>query len=159
MQFLLLIFVNTLNAMVISCCFQVPCESCQVLLQTLKPTGDIYALISNLDNGGLKYPSAEMVGLCKLTCIFVERVMKSPEVRRCGNICRLLQTALLPHLTQCPALICEKGDPSHTEDMCRVILQKLLRVLLGNWAGNINLTVERLAKLVHKPLSRKVLRM
>lgn len=159
MQCLLLIFVNTLSATDISCCFQVPCESCQVLLQTLKPTGAIYALISTLDNGGLKYPSAAMVGLCKLTCIFVERVMKSPQVRRCGSLCKLLQTALLPHFTLCPALICEKGDPSHTEGLCKVILHKLLRVLLGNWAGNINLTVERISKLVRKPLSRKVLRM
>lgn len=140
----------------------VPCESCKVLLQTPRPTGAVYGLTRNLDNGGLRHPTTETVGLCKLTCTFVDRVIvprRSGELATFGNCCSPSTVAVLPHSAWCPELTCEKGDPDHIEELCRVFLSKLLRPLLGNWAENSNLTAERLAKLVHQPLSGEVLRL
>lgn len=129
--------------------FQVSCEFCKALLQEPKPTEAIYGLIENLDNGGLRYPRMEILVLCKLTCNFVSSFVKSHEVRRTNRVCNLLLSALLPHFTQCPDLICEKHDSEHTEELCNVLLSKLL------WVGSINSTIERFVQLAHKPLSPK----
>lgn len=136
-----------------------PYEFCKALLQEPKTIEAIYGLIENLDNGGFRYPRMEIIVLCKLTCNFVSSVMKSHEVRRSSKLCKLVLSALLPHFTQCPELICEKHDRKHTEEFCKVLLSKLLRPLLANWAGSIISTVERFVQLAHKPLSRKILRL
>lgn len=138
---------------------QLPCESCKVLLQESKPCGSIYDLVKKIDNGQLRYPNMEIVKICKLTCDFVSEVMKDTEVRRSGNLCKLLHSALLPHFVTCPALRCGSSSPQHTIHLCDVFLKKLLRPLLANWAGNVSATVQRLVRLAHKPLSRKVLRL
>lgn len=141
------------------CVEKVSCRSCKDLLQAEDPSQPIYGLLKHMDNGNLTYPKIDVVGLCKLTCNFVSRVMKSEEVRRSSQLCKMMLSALLPHFTRCPQLICESRDSDHTEKLCKVFLMKLLRPLLGNWAGDINSTVERLLRLSHKPLSRKVLRL
>lgn len=140
------------------CVEKVSCRSCKDLLQAEDPSQPIYGLLKHMDNGNLTYPKIDVVGLCKLTCNFVSRVIKSEEVRRSSQLCKMMLSALLPHFTRCPQLICESRDSDHTE-LCKVFLMKLLRPLLGNWAGDINSTVERLLRLSHKPLSGKVLRL
>lgn len=47
---------------------------------------------------------AEVVWLGKLACTSVEKVLHSAEIRRCGRICELLSSAVLPHLTSCPLM-------------------------------------------------------
>ncbi|KAH9379014.1 hypothetical protein HPB48_007327 [Haemaphysalis longicornis] len=134
------------------CVEKVPCRSCKALLQAEDPSQPIYGLLKYMDNGNLTYPKTDVVGLCKLTCNFVSRVMKSEEVRRSSQLCKMMLSALLPHFTRRPQLICESRDSVHTEKLCKVFLIKLLRPLLANWAGDINSTVERLLRLSHKPL-------
>ncbi|KAH7959274.1 hypothetical protein HPB49_009903 [Dermacentor silvarum] len=126
---------------------------------SVKPDGGSLWVDKNLDSGHLKYPTPELIGICQLTCNFINKVMKSAEVRRSGKLCTLLLSALLPHFTRCPALMCEANDPEHSKKLSEMLLRKLLRPLLCNWAGSVNATVERLLKLVQKPLSRKVLRL
>lgn len=111
--------------------------------------------MENFNNGNLKYPKIEIIAICKLICIFIDKVMKMAEVRS-GKICELLSSALLPHLSLCRELTC--GADGHAMEICEVFLKKLLRALLANWAGNVNMSVERLVRLAQKPLARKVLR-
>ncbi|XP_049271787.1 uncharacterized protein LOC119394555 [Rhipicephalus sanguineus] len=94
-----------------ACEKKVPCESCNALLQTAEATGPLHGLIKNMDNGGLAYPRMEVVGLCKLTCTFVQRVMKADDVRKSSKLCHILMSALLPHLTHCGHFMCEKKRP------------------------------------------------
>lgn len=138
---------------------QLTCEACKVLLQEPKPCGGMYDFIKKIENGQLRYPKMEIVQICKLACGFVSEVMKDIEVRRSGNLCKVLHSALLPHFVTCSALRCGSGSPQHTNHLCDVFLKRLLRPLLANWAGNISATVQRLVRLAHKPLSRKVLRL
>ncbi|KAH9364436.1 hypothetical protein HPB48_022359 [Haemaphysalis longicornis] len=127
-----------------ACEEKLPCESCKVLLQESKPCGSIYDLVKKIDNGQLRYPNMEIVKICKLTCDFVSEVMKDTEVRRSGNLCKLLHSALLPYFVTCPALRCGSSSPQHTNHLCDVFLKKLLRPMLANWAGNVSATVQRL---------------
>ncbi|XP_037282313.2 uncharacterized protein LOC119170786 [Rhipicephalus microplus] len=101
-----------------ACEEKLPCESCKVLLQETKPCSSIYDLVKKIDNGQLRYPNMEIVKICKLACDFVSEVMKDTEVRRSGNLCKLLHSALLPHLVTCPALRCGSGSLQHTKQIC-----------------------------------------
>lgn len=70
------------------------CLKCKALLQVSDPIDGVCGLIKNVDRGYLKYPTPPLIGICKLTCDFVNKVMKSVEVRRFGKLCTLLQSAL-----------------------------------------------------------------
>ncbi|KAH7985491.1 hypothetical protein HPB49_026387 [Dermacentor silvarum] len=75
------------------------CHQCKKLLQVSKPTEAVYGLMKNLDSGHIKCPTPQLIGICQLTCNFINKVTKSVEVRRSGKLCTLLLSALLPHFT------------------------------------------------------------
>ncbi|KAH7956733.1 hypothetical protein HPB52_012256 [Rhipicephalus sanguineus] len=84
-----------------ACEKKVPCESCNALLQTAEATGPLHGLIKNMDNRGLAYPRMEVVGLCKLTCTFVQRVMKADDVRKSSKLCHILMIFNEPICFEC----------------------------------------------------------
>ncbi|XP_049522703.1 uncharacterized protein LOC119449389 [Dermacentor silvarum] len=106
-----------------ACEKKVPCKPWIALLQTSEATGPLHGLIKKMDNGGLTYLRMQVVGLCKLTCTFVQRVMKADDVRKSSKLCHLLTSALLPHLTHCGQFICERNDHAHTEELFKVFLK------------------------------------
>ncbi|KAH7959067.1 hypothetical protein HPB49_008016 [Dermacentor silvarum] len=136
---------------------EVQCKACKAQLQLQQANDALYGLVEYIDRGNLRYPTMEIIGICKLMCIFIDKVMKIADVRRSGKICDLLSSALLPHLLLCRELTC--GADDHAMEVCKVFIRKLLLALLANWAGNGNMSVERLVRLAQKPLARKVLRL
>ncbi|KAL3185672.1 hypothetical protein MRX96_028580 [Rhipicephalus microplus] len=113
-----------------------PCGSCKVLLQETKPCGSVYDLVKKIDNGQLRYPNMEIVKICKLACDFPSNIWL-------------------------PALhygVVRAAFSTRTRSVM-FFLKKLLRPLQANWAGNVSATVQRLIRLAHKPLFRKVLRL
>lgn len=139
---------------------QVTCPACKLQLKGKASREGAYQFVFSLDQGGLSYPRPEVVWLCKLVCTFVEKALQSTEIRRCGQICKLLSRAVLPHLTNCPLMWCPaSSDPYHCEELCELFIKKLLRPLLANWAGDLNSSLENILRLSRKPLSRKVLRL
>lgn len=138
---------------------QVKCTECQDLLQVPPSSSRMYSFLHNIDLGGLKYPSPSTVWLCKVVCRFVEEAMKSPNVRRSHHIVSHLMDVILPHLKSCSAMQCRLRSADHSDLLCRIFLTKLLRPLLVNWAGNLTASVEKVVRYIHKPLSRKFLRL
>lgn len=139
---------------------QVTCPACKLQLKGKASREGAYQFVFSLDQGGLSYPRPQVVWLCKLVCTFAEKALHSAEIRRCGQICKLLSSAVLPHLTSCPLMWCSAcRDPYHCEELCELFIKKLLRPLLANWAGDLNSSLENILKLSRKPLSRKVLRL
>ncbi|KAH6942892.1 hypothetical protein HPB50_011516 [Hyalomma asiaticum] len=102
------------------------CQACNSQLQLQEANDALYGLMENVNNGNLKYPMMEIIAICKLICIFIDKVIKIAEVRS-GKICDLLSSALLPHLSLCRELTC--GADGHAME---VFLKKLLRALLAN---------------------------
>lgn len=140
--------------------FQVTCPECKLQLKGNVSRDGAYQFVFSLDQGGLSYPRPEAVWLCKLVCTFVERALQSAEIRRCGRICKVLSSAVLPHLMDCPLMWCTNcRDPYHSEELCELFLRKLLRPLLASWAGDLNSSLENILRLSRKPLSRKILRL
>ncbi|KAG0430200.1 hypothetical protein HPB47_022936 [Ixodes persulcatus] len=115
---------------------KVTCPECKLQLKGNASRDGAYQFVFSLDQGGLSYPRPEAVWLCKLVCTFVERALQSAEIRRCGRICKVLSSAVLPHLMDCPLMWCTNcRDPYHSEELCELFLRKLLRPLLANWAA------------------------
>lgn len=66
----------------------------------------------------------EEIGLCKLPWNIVNKVMKSQDVRGSNRLCKLLLSAIVPQLTRCQGLICEKDDRAPTEELCKVFAKQ-----------------------------------
>lgn len=141
---------NVLLVFVFSICdYQVQCKACKALLQVQNPTAGLYGMTEQLDNGHLKYPSTEIIGICKLMCTFVSKVMNSPEVRQSGKLCSLLLSALLHYFTQCSVLTCDVDDADHAKAS-----QKTTATFVGQLGRKYQCNRGWIVKLAQKPVTK-----
>lgn len=115
--------------------------------------------VFSLDQGPLSYPWPKVVWMCKLECTFADTALQSVQIRHCGQMCELLSSAVPQHVKNCPLMWCSAcRDSCHCEQLCELLIKKMLRPQLANWAGD-NSSLENILWLSLKPLSRKVLRL
>ena len=81
-----------------------------------------------------------------------------PEIRKSKDILEEMSKTVLPLQIKCPTLKCINTlSENHIEKLCRLILEKILRPVLTNFASHITEREQVHKNINNKPLSRKVL--
>lgn len=125
------------------------CLSCIESVAQSECISPLYSLIANEDRGGLKYPQANFVVLLSILQEFVENALPYlPE----KYPLQIIKKYVEPNIRICPIFCCP--EPSHTEVISKLILDKFLPILLKNIAKCVTDKVQ--SKIFYKPLNRKV---
>ncbi|XP_023232214.1 uncharacterized protein LOC111632058 [Centruroides sculpturatus] len=140
---------------------KVACYECLEILNHPASNGALFGLISNQDRGQLRYPRPGLVGVIRILTDFFDDVLTYTNPCQAGLKVKLVKV-ILPYLKNCPVLWCKANtdgaQSNHNNRMCNIIATKFVSPFLTNWTGQLSQTVEKVLRLHHKPISRKILK-